>query len=306
MSNRIKITVFTPTYNRGYTINKCYESLKKQTFKKFEWLIYDDGSVDNTKEIVEGFIKEGIVNIRYYYEENRGKHVAINRGTDLAKGELFFIVDSDDYLTEDSLKVVNEAWDSIEDNNKNKYAGVSGRRYLVNKDNNKFNFSEKYYDADSIRFNLIDNNMQDKAEVYSTKVLRKYKFPEFDGENFMTEAVVWYKIAEDGYKIRWFNDDIYICEYLDDGLTANFYKKRIKSINSTCHSYNKLSSFNIPIKYKIRYKINYFRYGINKYSISCLIRELNDKKFIIISLLIGYFMYLLDKKAQHKEYENIN
>lgn len=305
MSDRIKITVFTPTYNRGYIINKCYESLKKQIFKNFEWLIYDDGSVDNTKEIVEGFIKEGVVNIRYYYGKNSGKHVAINRGTDLAEGELFFIVDSDDYLTEESLKLVNEAWDSIEDNNKNKYAGVSGRRYLVNKDNNKFNFSEKYYDADSIRFNLIDNNMQDKAEVYSTKVLRKYKFPEFDGENFMTEAVIWYKIAEDGYKIRWFNDDIYICEYLDDGLTANFYKKRIKSINSTCYSYNKLSSFNIPIKYKIRYKINYFRYGINKYSISCLIRELNDKKFII-SLLIGYFMYLLDKKAQRKDYENIN
>ena len=296
MDNKIKITVFTPTYNRGYIIAKCYESLKKQTFKNFEWLIYDDGSSDNTKEVVNGFIEEGILNIRYYYGKNAGKHVAINRGTDLAKGELFFIVDSDDYLTEASLQLVNDAWDSIEESNKNKYAGVSGRRYLVNKENNEFNFTNKYYDADAIKFNLIDNNIQDKAEVYVTNLLKKYKFPEFEGENFMTEAVVWYKMAEDGYKIRWFNEDIYVCEYLDDGLTANFYSRRIKSIKSTCDSYNKLSAFKIPLKYKIRYKINYFRYGVSKYSISYLIKELIEKKFIITSLSIGYLMYLHDKK----------
>lgn len=300
MNNKIKITVFTPTYNRGYIIAKCYESLKNQTFKDFEWVIYDDGSSDNTKEVVEGFIKEGLINIRYYYGKNAGKHVAINRGTDLAEGELFFIVDSDDYLTEDSLKLVNEAWNSIEDNNKNKYAGVSGRRYLVNKDNNKFNFSEKYYDADTIRFNLIDNNIQDKAEVYVTDILRRYKFPEFKDENFMTEAVVWYKIAEDGYKIRWFNDDIYICEYLEDGLTANFYSRRVKSIKSTCYSYNQLSSFNLPLKYKIRYKINYFRYGFNKYTIYELYKNLDKKQFFIFSTILGYLLYMKDKKRNVK------
>lgn len=300
MNNIIKITVFTPTYNRGYIINKCYESLKKQSFKEFEWLIYDDGSSDNTRKIVDDFIKEGKVNIRYYYRKNAGKHVAINRGTELAKGELFFIVDSDDYLTEDSLKLVNDAWKSIRVNDKNKYAGVAGRRYLVNKDNKHFNFNMKYYDADSIRFNLIDNNIQDKAEVYSTEVLRKYKFPEFDGENFMTEAVVWYKIAEDGYKIRWFNDDIYVCEYLEDGLTANFYEKRIKAIKGTCDSYNKLSSFNLPLKYKLRYKINYFRYGLNKYSIYKLYEKLIEKQFAIFAVTFGYLLFIKDKKRNVK------
>lgn len=289
------LTVFTPTYNRAYTIHKCYESLKKQTYKDFEWLIYDDGSLDNTKEIVDGFIKENLIKIRYYYGENSGKHVAINRGTDLANGELFFIVDSDDYLADNALELIKEAWDSIELEEKEKFVGISGKKYSVNTDNKDFNFDTKYYDADAIKFNLIDKNIQDKAEVYVTKILKKYKFPEFKGEKFITEAVVWYKLAQDGYKIRWFNEDIYICEYLEDGLSANFFKQRINSIKGTCYSYNKLSSFNIPLKYKIRYKINYFRYGFNSYSIYELIKSLNKKGFVLTSLILGYSMYLRDK-----------
>ena len=290
------ITVFTPTYNRGYIIHKCYESLKKQSYKNFEWIIYDDGSLDDTKQIIEKFINENIINIKYYYSKNSGKHVAINRGVDLANGDLFFIVDSDDYLTEDSLELIKEAWDSIDIEEKEKYAGVSGRRHLVNKKNKEFNFDTKYYDAHSIKFNLIDKNIQDKAEVYVTKILKQYKFPEFKGENFMTEAVVWYKIAEDGYQIRWFNKDIYICEYLEDGLSYNFFRQRIHSIIGTCDSYNKLSSFKLPLKFRIRYKINYFRYGLNKYSIYELIRKLNKKEFMFTSITLGYLMYLRDRK----------
>lgn len=290
------LTVFTPTYNRGYTIHKCYESLKRQTYKNFEWLIYDDGSSDNTRDIVENFIKENVINIRYYYGENAGKHVAINKGTDLAKGELFFIVDSDDYLTDNSLELIKEAWESIAIDERDEFVGVSGKRYLVNKNNKDFNFRTKYYDADAIKFNLIDNNLQDKAEVYSTKILKKYKFPQFEGEKFMTEAVIWYKLAEDGYKIRWFNEDIYICEYLEDGLSTNFFTQRINSIVGTCDSYNKLTSFNLPLKYKIRYKINYFRYGLNKYSIYKLSKDLYKKEFMFISIIIGYFMHIRDRK----------
>lgn len=296
ISMKPAITVFTPAYNRGYIIHKCYESLKNQTYKNFEWIIYDDGSIDNTKEIIESFIEENILNIRYYYGENSGKHVAINRGVDLANGDLFFIVDSDDYLTDNSLELVKDAWDSIDLNEKDKYVGISGKRYLVNKENKNFNFKTQYYDADAIKFNLIDNNLQDKAEVYVTKILKNYKFPEFNGENFMTEAVVWYKLAEDGYKIRWFDEYIYICEYLEDGLSANFFSKRINSIVGTCYSYNRLSSFNLPLKYKIRYKINYFRYGLHKYSIYELIKKLMKKEFVCISVVIGYLMYLKDKR----------
>lgn len=294
----MKITVFTPTYNRAYVLRNCYESLKDQTYRNFEWIIYDDGSSDNTKEIIAEFIKEASIDIRYYYGENKGKHFAINQGTELAEGELFFIVDSDDYLTKNSLELVYRAWESIPLKEKKDFIGVSGRRHLVNKENKEFNFNTKYYDTDAITFNLIDNNLQDKAEVYVTEKLKQYKFPYFEGENFMTEAVLWYQLAEEGYKIRWFNEDIYICEYLEDGLSANFYKKRVESIQSTCDSYNKLGSYTLPKKYKVRYKINYFRYGLSKFSLTKLVKGLQSKDYMLFSVIVGYIMYLNDKRMK--------
>ena len=101
-------------------------------------------------------------------------------------------------------------------------------------------------------------------------------------------------IGDDG--TEQFNEDIYICEYLPDGLTANFYSRRVESIMSTCESYNILSSLNLPYKYKLRYKINYYRYGLNRYTISNLNKNLYKKELKIISIFIGYLMYLKDKK----------
>ena len=90
-----KITICTPTYNRGYILEQCYESLKKQTNKEFEWIIIDDGSVDNTDELVKRWLsEENDFNIKYLKTKNGGKHRAINKALDLSKGYLFFIVAS--------------------------------------------------------------------------------------------------------------------------------------------------------------------------------------------------------------------
>ena len=98
------ITIFTPTYNRGYIIEKLYLSLCNQTSNEFEWLVFDDGSTDNHLDLIERFIADNKINIRYIYKENGGKHTAINLGVKNANGELFFIVDSDDYLTPDAVE----------------------------------------------------------------------------------------------------------------------------------------------------------------------------------------------------------
>ena len=103
----MKITVFTPTYNRAYIIENLYRSLQRQTVKDFEWLVIDDGSTDNTQELFDKWIsEENAFPIRYYKQRNGGKCRAINRALDLAQGELFFTVDSDDYLTKDALEKV--------------------------------------------------------------------------------------------------------------------------------------------------------------------------------------------------------
>lgn len=219
----MKVTVFTPTYNRGYIIENLYKSLQRQTFKDFEWLVVDDGSTDNTKELFEKWKKEdNSFNIRYYKKENGGKHRAINYALDKAIGELFFTVDSDDYLTNDALEKINK-WESELDKNK-KFAGiVANIGYSENKTINNL-FKEEYLDLDLLqRYTYNENGKKvldgERAYIFYTDIHRLYKYPEFDGENFMTEAVVWNRMANDGYLVRYFNDIIWIFEYLEDGLT---------------------------------------------------------------------------------------
>lgn len=215
----MKITVFTPTYNRGYIIENLYRSLQKQTYTNFEWLVINDGSDDNTSFQFDKWKKENNdFLIRYYYVKNGGKHRAINKATELAGGELFFIVDSDDSLTEDALESIIKWEETIQ--KKEKFCGISGNR---GKNKNEIwgtTFEGEFIDAtslDRIKYNIVG----DKAEVFYTNVLKNYKFEEFEGENFITERTVWDRMANDGYKIRWFNKIIYLSNYLEDGLTKS-------------------------------------------------------------------------------------
>ena len=219
----MKITVFTPTYNRGYIIENLYKSLQRQTFTDFEWLVVDDGSKDNTEELFDRWKKEdNNFKIRYYKKENGGKHRAINYALDKAKGELFFNVDSDDYLTNDALEKINK-WENELDKSK-KFAGiVANLGSDEHKTINNF-FKEEYLDLSLLeRYSYCEENKRvldgEKPFIFYTEVHRKYKYPEFEGEKFMTEAVTWNRMANDGYIVRYFNDIVCIYEYLEDGLT---------------------------------------------------------------------------------------
>lgn len=98
------LTVFTPTFNRAYTLHLCYESLKRQSCNDFLWLVVDDGSSDNTRELVESWIDEGVIQIRYYYQENLGMHGAHNAAYDIIDTELNVCIDSDDYLSDKAVE----------------------------------------------------------------------------------------------------------------------------------------------------------------------------------------------------------
>ena len=217
-------TIFTPTYNRRELIDNLYHSLLAQTDKNFEWLIIDDGSTDDTeKYFSELTSKPQPFPIRYLKQVNGGKHRAINKGVQNANGELFFIVDSDDYLTENAIEKINQ-WITTLDNS-HKWAGISGLRGF-SKDSVVGQHSDfSYIDAknnERRKYNLLG----DKAEVYFTDVLKQHPFPEIPGENFISEEIVWNAIARDGYYLRWFNEIIYICDYLDGGLTKDNSKDK--------------------------------------------------------------------------------
>ena len=215
----MKVTVFTPTYNRAYIIEKLYQSLQRQTVTDFEWLVVDDGSIDNTEDLFKKWIKENNkFPIRYYKKENGGKHRAVNYALPLAEGELFFIVDSDDFLTDNSIELLIQMRNTLAEVSDKKYCGVVGCKGYENGKIVGSTFGGEYIDCLSIE--RSKHNIEgDKAEAFFTEVLRKYPFPEFEGEKFVTEAAVWDKMALDGYYLRYFNKTIYICEYLEDGLT---------------------------------------------------------------------------------------
>ena len=101
-----QLTIFTPTFNRAYILNKCYESLKDQTVKEFIWLIIDDGSTDNTEELVREWISEGILEIRYIYKKNQGMHGAHNTAYENIDTELNTCIDSDDYMPIDGVEKI--------------------------------------------------------------------------------------------------------------------------------------------------------------------------------------------------------
>lgn len=216
MKYKFKITVFTPTFNRGYILGQLYSSLQKQSFKDFEWLIIDDGSSDNTEELVATWLSmETRFRIRYVKQENGGKCRAINRALELAEGELFFTVDSDDYLTNDALEKI-AMWES----NLPKtgcYCGIAGNLGVSEEYSLNRYFPSEYYEGTLLdRYTNVDG---ERAIVIYTDIHRKYLYPCYDNETFMTEAVVWNRIAHDGYKMRFYNDIIWIYEYKEDGLT---------------------------------------------------------------------------------------
>lgn len=224
------VTVFTPTYNRAYILGNLYHSLQRQTCMDFEWLIVDDGSADDTKALVASWQgEENPFPIRYIYQENGGKCRAINRGLKEADGRLFFTVDSDDYLTDDAIEKVIQ-WDGElpADGHFCGYAGNMGTAPGVT--TNRL-FPGDYLDGTALnRYDRVDG---ERAFVFYTEIHRKYLYPEFPGEKFLTEAVTWDSMAHDGYKMRFYNDIIRIWEYKDDGLTRAGYRVFLENPQGT-------------------------------------------------------------------------
>lgn len=213
------ITIFTPVYNRAYIIEKLYHSLLRQTNHDFEWLVVDDGSTDNIAEVVQKWIRDTqLFKIRFYQQKNGGKHRAINYGVSLSSCDAFFIVDSDDYLEDNAVETILRYWNGV--GKENEFAGIAGLRRHSNGEmiGDKPRFND-YVDATNLEREKWGLG-GDKAEVYKTELLHQFPFPEYENEKFITEAVVWDRLAYEGYKLRWINRSFVICNYLQDGLTA--------------------------------------------------------------------------------------
>lgn len=291
------ITVFTPTYNRAYIIKQLYDSLCRQTSRNFEWLIVDDGSTDNTKELISTFISEGKISIRYFWQENGGKHSAINVGVNETKGSWFYIVDSDDYILDDAIEQIEKECKAIEYDNR--FCGISGRRQRPDGSMIGSKQENKIIDATILDFYYtVNSKIYDRAEVYKTSILKKYPFPIVENEKFVAEGIVWNRISNAGYLLR-FVDKIYtVCEYREDGLSEASVRNRHKCPTLTTLLYSELAVSKIPLKYRFKALVNYWRFSFSE-------KEKGERKRIkrtpvlvnIVAFILGYILYRRDKRS---------
>lgn len=291
------ITVFTPTFNRAYTLTRLFESLCAQTFRDFEWLVVDDGSTDGTKALCQSFMSRANFPMRYVYQSNAGKHAAINQGASLAGRGWFFIVDSDDWLPVNSLEISAHYLKQIQDDAS--FAGIVG---LIGTDESnllyldgstqddlsnvaKAALNSEYVDATSTEYRFGLGISGDRAEIVRTDYIRTVPFPVFKNERFLSEGYLWQSLADCGYKFRWVNQITYIGEYLEDGLTKNSRSAWRNSPKGSAFVNNYLIQSGQPLLHKFISAVSYIRYGrLADYGLAQLFYRCSNKLLFIVAL----------------------
>lgn len=215
------LTVFTPTYNRAYILPQCYYALCQQTSKDFVWMIVDDGSTDETKQLIENWINENIINIQYIYQDNKGKQRAFNTALLNCQTRYLADLDSDDYYKKDTIEKFLYYLSKIKDNEK--VAGVVARRGTPDGKIIGNPYLPKKIFVSNIDTIIRKYNFYgDTSRAYKTEILKQHMFPEIE-DKFIPEDVMWSSIDRK-YNVLIVNEVFTICEYLEDGYTKNILK----------------------------------------------------------------------------------
>lgn len=220
------LTVFTPTFNRAYTLHLCYESLRRQTCKDFVWLIIDDGSTDQTRELVESWISDGSVLIRYHYQNNQGMHGAHNTAYELINTELNVCIDSDDFMADDAVEKIVTFWRK---NGSNKYAGIAGLDATPS-GNVIGTRMPDHVKASTLTDLYAKHKVQgDKKLVYRSELTSKCPpYPVFPGEKYCPLSYK-YVIIDQQFPLLIMNEVLCYVEYLADGSSMNIIKQYKKN-----------------------------------------------------------------------------
>lgn len=215
------LTIFTPAYNRAHTLGRTYESLLRQTCDDFEWLIVDDGSKDSTQELVERWMQEGKISIRYIYQENQGMHGAHNTAYRNIYTELNTCIDSDDYMPDDAVETIVNFWKTY---GSDKHAGIIGLDCTENGNIIGTSFPNEVKETTLSGF-YANGGKGDKKIVYRTDIIKQYpEYPIFKGEKYVGLSYKYALIDQD-YTLLVINKPLVIVEYQIDGSSMNIYKQ---------------------------------------------------------------------------------
>ena len=290
------LSVITPTYNRGHLLQRCYDSLCSQADMDFEWIIVDDGSTDNTEAIVNSFPKAPF-SITYEKKENGGKHTALKSAHSYIHGEYVLILDSDDYLTCNAIQVVRQAWTSYADR-----TDIGIVTFLKGACETEPNCtaSTPNVPVDILRYKRTIIHSSDCCEVIRADLFRKYPFPVFQGERFIAECALWNRVALT-HKCVYINKVIYICEYLEGGLTDSGRAMRIRNPRGGMFTSQLRMSPNNFFSQRIKYGLLYCCYGFfaNLTYIEIL-KATNHRLFTIFCMIPGFIIYRILKKKHTK------
>lgn len=282
------LTIFTPTYNRAYILPKLYESLIRQSNKNFIWLIVDDGSNDNTQEIIKKWKKDNYIKIEYIKQHNQGKHIAHNIGVDNCKTDLFFCVDSDDYLLDNAVEDIYRDYYNIEDNN---ISGIVSIKMTEMREAVGTNMPI------GIKYSSLSDLYEkykfkgDTALVFKTDILKTYKFPKINGEKFVGEEYIYSQIDEH-YKLYISRYKYYVCEYLDDGYTKNIFRTIVR--NPKGYMILKKTKLQVSRRIIVKYK------NAALYVVGCwlsrekdMIKKSPSKLITILSIPLAICIYII-------------
>lgn len=272
------ITIFTPTFNRANLLPRLYESLCRQSSQDFIWLVIDDGSTDNTKELVEKWKLENKIEIRYYYKENGGLHTAYNLGIEKADTELFMCIDSDDYAPENVIGKILEFWKR---NGGNDYAGIIGLDYT--KENKPIgDFLPNQKSIHFLEVKMHYRGVGDCKLVHRTALLKEHiPMPVFKGEKNFNPSYIFLKV-DISLPLLVLNENLCFVEYQPEGMSNNILKQYVNSPNS----FMELRKLYLTLpRTNKKFKIRHFIHFIS----SCIFAKRYKDIFSIYNIVITLF-----------------
>ena len=218
--DKIKLSIFTPTFNRENNLKNLYASMLSQTNKNFIWLIIDDGSTDNTSKLIEKYKKENKIKIEYYKKENGGKNTAIDYANDKCKTDYIFCIDSDDTLKEDAVDKIYQQIHKVED--KEDFCGILFTRDMHSNTAEYYKQKRELHNDMEIFFHEINSFYTNPPEtdiVFKTSYAKQSSFPKIPNERFIMESV-YYEPLFYKYKFLFSPSHLSDCTYQNDGYTA--------------------------------------------------------------------------------------